>query len=231
MNAYSRRQFIAGVGGLGIGVFLTGCNREEVSKEVTAAEDLMREHGVLRRALFVYSIAASRLRGGSSSGLPDALQKTARLFRAFGEEYHEKELEEAYIFPALKKAGGAAAGYADILVAQHQRGRSITDYILRATRGTKMDANNATPLATALETLVWMYRPHADREDTVVFPAWKQVLTDQQYDEMNDLFEDIEHTQFGKDGFEMAVRQISDIEAALGLADLAQFTPQRLRFR
>jgi hypothetical protein len=45
----------------------------------------------------------------------------------------------------------------------------------------------------------------------------------------SDRFEDIEREQFGKDGFEMAVRQISDIEAALGLADLAQFTPQRLQ--
>jgi hemerythrin-like domain-containing protein len=231
MITFSRRKFIAGIGGLGIGAFLTGCDREEMSKEVTATEDLMREHGVLRRALFVYSVAASRLRDGSSSELPDALQKTARLFRAFGEEYHEKELEEAYIFPAVKKAGGAAAGYADILVAQHQRGRAITDHILRTTRGAKMDANKAAGLATVLETIVWMYRPHADREDTVVFPAWKQVLTDKQYDEMNDLFEDIERKQFGKDGFEMAVRQIGDIEAALGIADLAQFTPQRLRFR
>lgn len=229
MNTFSRRQFVAGVGGLGIGALLTGCTRGEASKEVTATEDLMREHGVLRRALFVYSAAASRLRGGSSSVPPDALQKTAKLFRAFGEEYHEKKLEEAYIFPAVKKAGGAAAGYADILVAQHQRGREITDQILRVTQGTKIDASNAAGLATALETLVWMYRPHAAREDTVVFPAWKQILTDKQYDEMNDRFEDIEREQFGKDGFEMAVRQITDIEAALGLADLAQFTPQRLQ--
>ena len=231
MNTFSRRQFIAGVGGLGIGAFLTGCNKEGASKEVTATEDLMREHGVLRRALFVYSVAASRLRGGSSPVSPDALQKTAKLFRTFGEEYHEKQLEEEHIFPAVKKAGGVAAGYAEVLVAQHQRGREITDYILHVTRGTKMDANDATPLATALERLVWMYRPHAAKEDTVVFPAWKQVLTDKQYDEMNDRFEDIEREQFGMDGFEMAVRQISDIEAALGLADLAQFTPQRLPFR
>jgi len=41
---------------------------------------------------------------------------------------------------------------------------------------------------------------------------------------MNDKFEDIEHQQFGKDGFEDAVAQIADIEGVLGLSDLAQFT-------
>src|SRR5215218_2141370 len=65
--------------------------------EVTATEDLMREHGILRRALLVYSAAAVKLRANPSTIFPDALQKTAKLFRAFGEEYHEKKLEEAYI--------------------------------------------------------------------------------------------------------------------------------------
>jgi len=75
-----------------------------------------------------------------------------------------------------------------------------------------------------LDSLVRMYRPHAAREDTVVFPAWKQVLTAAQLDEMGDKFEDIEREQFGEDGFENAVKQIAEIEASLGLADLGQFT-------
>jgi len=79
----------------------------------------MREHGVLRRALLVYSEAAGKLRSNPSAVPLDSLQKVARLFRAFGEDYHERKLEEAYIFPAVKKAGGPAAAYPDILVAQH----------------------------------------------------------------------------------------------------------------
>jgi hemerythrin-like domain-containing protein len=197
---------------------------EEMGGEVTATEDLMREHGVLRRALIVYSETAVKLRGVASAAVPDALQKTAKLFRAFGEEYHEKKLEEAYIFPAVKKAGGLAAAYADILIAQHARGREITDYILAVTKGANMGTANTEQLAGALDSLVRMYRAHASREDTIVFPAWKQTLSGAQLDEMNDKFEDIEHEQFGEDGFEDAVKQIAEIEGELGLADLALFT-------
>ncbi len=93
----------------------------------------MREHAVLRRALLVYSGVATRLPGNPSSIAPDALQKTAKLFRAFDGEYHENKLEEAYIFPAVKKSGGEAASYADILITQHDRGREITDYIINVT--------------------------------------------------------------------------------------------------
>ena len=183
----------------------------------------MREHGILRRALLVYSATAIRLRSNASTIAPDVLQKTAKLFKAFGEEYHERKLEETFIFPAVKKAGGEAASYSDVLVVQHNRGREITDYIIRVTQGAKLDAN-AEPLTKALEAFVLMYRNHAAREDTIIFPAWKQTMTGEQLDEMNDKFEDIEHEQFGEDGFEDAVKQISAIEGSLGLTDIAQFT-------
>lgn len=42
---------------------------------------------------------------------------------------------------------------------------------------------------------------------------------------MGELFEEIEHKQFGKDRFEDAVAQIAHIEGALGIADIAHFTP------
>jgi hemerythrin-like domain-containing protein len=231
----NRRDLLAGIGSMGAGIFLSGCSGangptraprrdEAMGGEVMATEDLMREHGVLRRALFVYSEAAARLRSTPSAVALDALYKTAGLFRAFGEEYHEKKLEETYIFPAVKKTGGEAAGLTDILVAQHSRGREITDYILAVAKAARLDPNNAEPLARAMESMVRMYRPHAAREDTIVFPAWKQTLTAQQLDEMNDKFEEIERQQFGEDGFENAVRQIADIESELGMAELSQFT-------
>src|ERR1044072_8897075 len=63
---------------------------EDKGGDVTATEDLMREHGVLRRALLVYASAATRLRADPSAVSPEALQKTASLFRAFGEERSEE---------------------------------------------------------------------------------------------------------------------------------------------
>jgi hypothetical protein len=76
-----------------------------------------------------------------------------------------------------------------------------------------------------LDGVELMYEHHAAREDTVVFPAWKDALSAHQLDEMGELFEEIEHQQFGKDGFEDAVAQIAKIEEALGIADISQFTP------
>jgi hemerythrin-like domain-containing protein len=193
--------------------------------DVSATEDLMREHGVLRRALLVYDSAARKLRTKGADVPPDALQKTATLFRAFGEDYHESKLEEAYIFPAVKKTPGPASSLADILLVQHQRGREVTDYILAVTKDGKFTANNSEQFAKVLDSFVLMYQHHAAREDTIIFPAWKQTMNEDQFDEMSDKFEEIEHQQFGQDGFESAVKQIGEIETQLGIADISQFTP------
>lgn len=234
-----RRQWLAAACSVGAGVVLLGCNvppeqqaEEESEKEgakpaageVTAAEDLMREHGVLRRALMIYQESGMKLQAVAGSIDPDALQKTAKLFRVFGEDYHEKKLEEAYIFPAVQKAGGLTAAYVGVLTAQHQRGRELTDYILSVTTGNKFSAITAITLARVLESFVRMYEHHAAIEDTIIFPAWKQTLTIDQMDQLSEKFEDIEHHELGQNGYEEAVKRVSDIEASMGLADLGQFT-------
>lgn len=236
-KATSRRLFLSSSTVIGTGLLFAGCSNEknkaessekktnqEPENEVTATEDLMREHGILRRALLVFTAAASQLRKSPEDVPPEVLLRTAKLFRTFGEDYHEKRLEEDFIFPAVKKAGGPAANLADTLLIQHQRGREITDYVLSAAAA-KFNRVNAPAVAQALDGFVLMYQHHAAREDTVVFPAWKKTLSAAQLDEMGEKFEDIEHEQFGKDGFEDALTEVSNIEDLIQLSDLSRFTP------
>jgi hemerythrin-like domain-containing protein len=221
MNQFARRNIV--IASLAAPALAPAFAQAE-EKEVGAVEDLMREHGVLRRAFLVYQECAPRLMRDPARVDARALHETAQLFRSFGEDYHEKNLEEAHIFPAVKKAGGPAAAYVDVLKQQHDRGREITGYILAATRSGKIATADAEPLARAFESFQVMYANHTAREDTIVFPAWKNTLSQHELNEMGDKFEDIEKATFGKDGFDDAVKRIGRIEQALDLADLAQFT-------
>jgi len=214
----NRRLLLAATAALPV---LTAFAKEE-EKKVSAVEDLMREHGVLRRAFLVYAESAGPLRRDPQKLDARALHDTAKLFRSFGEDYHEKKLEEAYIFPAVKKKGGKAAGYVDVLIAQHNRGRQITDFILAKTAGAHV--TDGAALARAFEAFALMYENHTAREDTIVFPAWKLALSDHDLDEMGEKFEDIERATFGGDGFDEAVDRIGRIETVLGLSDIARFT-------
>lgn len=225
----SRRRLMLAVGSVGVGLMglaLGGCgeHEEEAGGEVTANEDLMREHGIIRRALFVYIDASRRARQQPSSIPLPSLLDTARLFREFAEDYHERGLEEAHIFPVVRKLKGPTAQLPDVLLAQHQRGREITDYIQRMAAGTALAAGEAERFAVTLNAFVAMYGPHAAREDTVLFPAWKAALGEKGYDEMGEQFEELERRMFGHDGFDDALDRITKIEVAFGLGDLAAVT-------
>jgi hemerythrin-like domain-containing protein len=219
-----RRGLIVGLAGLGLAACGESGGGKAPDKDVGAVEDLMREHGVLRRILVVYRETASQLRAGLPRLDARQLWKAADLFRRFGEAYHESLLEEQHIFPQVMKAGGKGAALVPTLLAQHARGRQITAYVQAVTQNGAVTGTDAAPLSQALETFARMYEPHTAFEDTVVFQAWRASLSAKELDEAGDQFEDIEKETFKGDGFDMAEGEIAVIEAALGLADAARYT-------
>jgi hemerythrin-like domain-containing protein len=198
-------------------------NNEKKEEDVGPGEDLMREHGVLRRVLLVYREADRRLEGAADFDV-DALQKSARLIRRFVEDYHERQ-EEEMVFPRFERAH-KLMDLVRVLRAQHQAGRRVTARVQGlATAAAIKDPERRRQLRGELLTFVRMYEPHASREDTVLFPALHDMLSPSEYDALGEDFERREHKVFGEDGFEHAVSEIDAIEKTLGIEDLAQFTP------
>ncbi len=196
--------------------------KEKEEGEVSTNEDLMREHGVLKRVLLAYGEVVRRIR--SNQDFPaETVTDGASIIRKFIEDYHEK-LEEDYLFPRFRKAG-KLVDLVDVLLAQHQAGRRVTDRVLAEARTLKTPADR-NRLADDLEAFIRMYAPHEAREDTVLFPALHQVVSPHEYDALGDQFEAIERRTFGGDGFEMYVDKVAAIEKKLGIYDLAQFTPK-----
>lgn len=241
-----RRTFltslVAGFGTSGAGIVLVGCARsapnpgtgpartsgaasgdqdQDDDDEVTPAEDLMREHGVLRRVMYLYDDAADRLTGRRDVPL-DALAGCAGIVRRVIEDYHEK-LEEDFLFPRFEKAG-KLADLTAVLRRQHAAGRVLTEQITQLTRASLADADRAR-LAAALRSFNHMYRPHAAREDTVLFPELRGLVGKHAYEELGDQFEDKEKQMLGDRGFEHAVEEVAKLEQAFGLDDLAKLTP------
>ena len=95
-------------------VLPVSANAEQTEPEITATEDLMREHGVIRRALLVYFESVPRPRQNPASVDPTSLRQTAQLFRTFGEDYHERMLQEQHNLPAGAETRGERQRYADI---------------------------------------------------------------------------------------------------------------------
>ena len=68
--------------------------------------------------------------------------------------------------------------------------------------------------------------PHEAREDTVLFPAFRGIVSAHEFDSLGEDFEKKEDELFGEDGFFKVVDRVAETEKKLGLYDLAQFTPK-----
>lgn len=191
-------------------------------QEVSPPEDLMQEHGLLNRILLIYDHCRMQLTSKTTFPIT-ALAGSAAIIRQFVEDYHEKQ-EENYLFPRFKKAN-QLTDLVNVLLQQHQAGRSLTDKIMHLSKTSPMSEEENKQLIDALTAFNVMYRPHEAREDTVLFPAFRKIVSRHEYDSLGEEFENNEHKLFGKDGFETMVGKVSDIEKQLGIYELTQFTP------
>ncbi len=222
-----RREFLVAGAALGIsglaGRRLLAAEAAKPEEDVTALEDLMREHGVLRRILLVYDECVRRLR--AHEAVPaDAMLRATALVRKFVENYHEK-LEENLLFPEFEKRGRLVP-LVKVLRQQHAAGRALTDAIAKHTTAKELPSAAKSELANACRAFNRMYRPHAAREDTVLFPALRTILSAKQLDELGERFEKEEDRLFGGNGFAKGVAEVSAIEQQLEIHDLAKFTPK-----
>jgi hemerythrin-like domain-containing protein len=221
-----RRGFVAAAGATGLALVTRAALAAGVvptSEAVSPVEDLAREHGVLQRLFLVYEAIAHRVEGGDA--LPEeVLASAAGLVRHFIEEYHE-EMEETFVFPRFE-ALDPYREVVTVLHAQHDAGRLLTDDILSLASPHALDTAAAKMrLVADIHAYLRMYRPHAAREDTVIFPGLRALLGERVYAELGDSLEEEEHRRFGAHGFEDAVAQVARLEHLLGIYDLAQFTP------
>ena len=84
---------------------------------------------------------------------------------------------------------------------------------------------SGTRLVGAMQTFIAMYRPHAAREDTDLFPKLRRLVSSNEYDAMAEEFEKKEHELFGEDGFDKMADRVAQMEQRIGIHDLNQFTP------
>ena len=226
-----RRDVFAAAGGLVAGAAAAGIplaltSSGPVSAHPTPGEDLMSEHGLLVRILLIYRNQATRFQ---SSGQVDAghLHDAALIIHDYIEGFHEI-LEEEFVFPALLDTGQLTSTIMTLLL-QHGRGREVTELILaKAAGGGVVGGGTASTLANAIGLFVTMYEPHEAREDTVIYPAYRKLLSPADIASLSDRFASLQSEQFGANAFTEMVGKVVVIEQALGINDLTQFTPPQV---
>jgi hemerythrin-like domain-containing protein len=153
-----------------------------------------------------------------------ALEAAADLFRSYGEDFHERALEEAFVFPRLEKAGGATGALVGVMRQQHERGRVLIDFVHAQCASGAVGPAQAEPAARALESMADMYEAHTAFEDTVLYPAWGRLLTASERREAAERFTALQQRHFKANRFEAVQDQIAALERRLGAPNAAIYT-------
>jgi hemerythrin-like domain-containing protein len=231
MNKATSRRALLHVGGLSGFVATSGLALPAVARESkkTGAEEtafppeqLMRGHAVLARVLLIYEGGMRRMGQGEDID-PAVYSQAAEITKAFIHDHQEK-MEEELVFTCFKK-GGRMVELVGVLANQHAAGRKLTERILAAAP----QARNREPreaMGRDIQAFIAMYRPHAAREETDLFPTLRHLVTTDEYEGIADEMEKRERQAFGADGFEKIAKKVAEIETVIGLHDLDVFTPK-----
>jgi len=227
VTGVSRRGLLVGGAGLLVGAGATELGDRLSSSSPPAephvpspGEELMVEHGVLKRVLLAYRAMSARLADGRP--LPSGVvTDAAQIVSSYVESFHEG-LEEAYVFPRVQDAEPELVR---TLLVQHDRGRHLTAAILTAAGSGFGTAAARSALRADLDAFVRMYEPHEAWEDTVVYPALRAATPQRTLDELAERFANLENKQFGDQALQQILDRVGGVEQQLGIHDLATFTP------
>ena len=222
-----RRALLAGAAGLIVGAgateaanLLTAPSANPGSRLASPGEELMTEHGVLKRVLLAYRAASDQLATGK---LPPtgAVTDAAQIISDYVESFHEG-LEEAYVFPRVQDTD---TDLVRTLLTQHDKGRHLTATILTVSAGDLSSAAAKSSLKGSLDAFVRMYEPHEAWEDTVIYPALRAQTSQRTLDLLAERFHDLENAQYGDTALAQILQRVTGVEQQLGIVDLASFTP------
>ncbi len=192
-------------------------------EKISPTEHLMRDHGLLKRILLIYQEIMDRI-NKKSSFPPETVIDSANTIRMFIEANHE-QMEENYLFPHFKKAN-TLVELVHILVTQHQKGSDLTSKIVQLGADNFKKNKEKEQLKKYLYSFIRMLSAHEAREDTVLFPAFRKLISETEYESLGEQLAQKEFDMFGPNGFELMLHRVEDIEKKLKIYELSKFTPK-----
>lgn len=167
------------------------------------ATDIMREeHRVIQRVLQCLTAATDRAeKDGNLDG--DSIRKMIEFFRGFADRCHHGK-EEAHFFPVARHRGvGCAPGNIDILLAEHEEGRThiraMDENLSAAEKG---DVQAKARFCQEARQYVRLLTEHIRKEDDCLFPTADTALTATDQEALVRAFEQLEREEMGEGAHE-----------------------------
>jgi hemerythrin-like domain-containing protein len=194
----------------------------ERSMSVSAPEALSREHAMLTRLMLAIDNVVDSAQEDKNTDL-GPINSAANAIRQVVADHH-MTFEEENVYPRMEQIDYLSS-MTETLEGQHDDARAVNKMVLDLTRGGKIKGKSELDELTLLtKSFKDMITAHAAWEETVIFPAMYDLLSERDMDDINKKFMEAERRLLGNKGPVELYRTIDDIEEAAGTHDLSMFT-------
>jgi len=143
---------------------------------LSAIEELEEEHKLILQMIKALSTLQPAIEKGKID--PDTLTPVVDFFRTYADKFHHAK-EEAQLFPMLEKRGVRPSGCPiGVLHSEHEQGRvlitALSDSIEKCKHG---DPAAGAAIGSYIKNAINFYTEHIWKEDYLLFPMSKKVLT------------------------------------------------------
>ena len=155
-------------------------------------EVLELEHHVIQKIVGAMAVLAEGLGAGQEPPV-ETLRNIVEFMRTFADKCHHGK-EETHLFPFLEKRGVPARGCPiGALIHEHEQGRTIVGQLAQATEAYASGNVSARDSVTeTLRGLMGLYPSHIWKEEYLLFPMSKKVLSAADQQQLLEKFEGVE---------------------------------------
>lgn len=177
-----------------------------------ATEELVTEHGAIKRMLRIIDEVSRRLDAGEPVATED-LEGIVEFIRVFADKCHHAK-EEGHLFPAMVQRGvPAESGPIGVMLYEHDLGRehvrAMGEALAGAARGERAAAQAFSEHARGYAGLL---RDHIAKEDSILYPMAERVLDSAEDDRLFEAFERVETDVVGQGRHEEFHRMLDRLE-------------------
>jgi hemerythrin-like domain-containing protein len=153
---------------------------------------LEEEHHFIQKVVGAMAVLAETLEAGKEVEVK-TLHEIVDFMRTFADKCHHGK-EETHLFPALEKKGVPMRGCPlGILIAEHEKGRSLVSELAKAAEAHTTEIPLAREsLVKSLRALTDLYPNHIWKEEYLAFPMADKILSAEEQDDLYEKFELVE---------------------------------------